>query len=83
MLPPDEFFQMPYFKKKSKSFEKSFYVYDVKYSPYNVHKSIVEMLKSGYITANKECLGDLFLNKINNSAYLELTDADLNYIKGE
>ena len=83
MLPPDEFFQMPYFKKKSKSFKNSSYVYDVKYSPANVHKSIVEMLKSWYIAASKEGLGDLFLNKINNSAYLELTDADLNYINGE
>ena len=60
MLPPDEFSRCRILKKKSKSFEKSFYVYDVKYSPYNVHKSIVEMLKSGYITANKECLGICF-----------------------
>lgn len=83
MLPPDEFFQMPYFKKKSRRFKKSSYVYDAKYSPANVHKSIVEMFKEWYIVACKEGVRDLFLSKINKAAYLELTEVDLKYIKGE
>ncbi len=83
MLPPDEFFQMPYFKKKSKRFKGSSYIYDAKYSAENVHKSIVNMFKEWYIVACREGVKDLFLSKVSNAAYLELTESDLKYIKGE